>query len=67
MASEYRLIGMGADANGENWAIGLRGPDVVLTVDPTVTELRFDGDARDRFIQAWAHAEQITEREARHG
>jgi hypothetical protein len=62
VASEaYARVDHGTDAEGKRWAVGTRGAVVAVTVDPTATELRFDGDGRDQFIKAFAEAERQAE------
>ena len=62
MASEaYARVDHGTDLRGMRWAVGTRGLNVEVTVDPKSSFLRLDGDGRDRFIKAFAEAERQAE------
>ncbi len=56
--SEWQTVDIGDDANGNRWAIVVRGADVCVV---TAGSLRLDGERREQFTRAWIAAEQIAE------
>jgi hypothetical protein len=59
VASDYRRVDSGIDANGKRWEIGVRGANVLVHASPN--GLVFDGDGREQFTRAWIRAEHEAE------